>query len=361
MSDRTEAQETQGRMWGEKPYRSLDFRLRQQFGEKVYKLSLNGGMTCPNRDGTVGKGGCIFCSAGGSGEFAADRSLTVTEQIRLQKRALGGKKPARKYIAYFQAYTNTYAPAEYLEKIFTEAIEDDEVVVLSVATRPDCLPAEVLELLDRLNRRKPVWVELGLQTIHPQTARFIRRGYELSCFEEAVRGLRSRGIEVIVHTILGLPGEGRKEILETMDYLNRADIQGIKLQLLHILRGTDLGALYQRQAESEASDFSGTKDAGIVPEPSQDNGEDCPVIRVLSMDAYIGLILDCVGHLSPDITIHRLTGDGPKELLLAPLWSSRKRTVLNTIHSRMKEEEVWQGKYYRGAGNSGAGERRKRT
>lgn len=311
----------QRQMWGEKPYRSLDFRLREQFGEKVYKLSLNGGMTCPNRDGTVGTGGCIFCSEGGSGDFAADRRLSVTEQIRLQKEALRGKKPARKYIAYFQAYTNTYAAVEYLEKIFTEAMEDDEVVVLSIATRPDCLPEEVLELLDRLNRRKPVWVELGLQTIHPQTARFIRRGYELSCFESAVRALRSRNIEVIVHTILGLPGEGRKEILETMNYLNRTDIQGIKLQLLHILRGTDLGELYLRQPEE---------------------------IRVLTMDAYIDLILDCVAHLSPDITIHRLTGDGPKELLLAPLWSSRKRTVLNTIHSRMKEEAVWQGKYFTG-------------
>ncbi|MFR8172047.1 MAG: TIGR01212 family radical SAM protein [Marvinbryantia sp.] len=329
--------ETQRRMWGEKPYRSLDFRLREQFGEKVYKLSLNGGMTCPNRDGTVGTGGCIFCSAGGSGEFAADRSLSITEQIRWQKEALRKKKPARKYIAYFQAYTNTYAPAAYLEKIFTEAIGDDEVAVLSVATRPDCLPEEVLELLGRLNHKKPVWVELGLQTIHPQTARFIRRGYELSCFEEAVRGLRSRNIEVIVHTILGLPGEGRKEILETIDYLNRADIQGIKLQLLHILRGTDLGELYLRQ-------MHGARGCDEIPDAN--DAAEQPAIQVLSMDAYIDLILDCVVHLSPDITIHRLTGDGPKELLLAPLWSSKKRTVLNTIHSRMREEAIWQGKYF---------------
>lgn len=319
-------------MWGEKPYHSLDFRLREQFGEKVYKLSLNGGMTCPNRDGTVGRGGCIFCSAGGSGEFAADRNLTVTEQIRLQKEALRGKKPAKKYIAYFQAYTNTYAPAGYLEKIFTEAIEDPEVVILSVATRPDCLPEEVLELLGRLNRRKPVWVELGLQTIHPRSAHFIRRGYELSCFDAAVRELRRRGIEVIVHTILGLPGEGRKEILETVAYLNNADIQGIKLQLLHILRGTDLGRLYLEQKERDGCGQSAAEEEALE-------------IKVLSMESYISLVLDCIAHLSPDITVHRMTGDGPKDLLLAPLWSSSKRTVLNTIHSRMREENVWQGKY----------------
>ncbi|EET58151.1 radical SAM protein, TIGR01212 family [Marvinbryantia formatexigens DSM 14469] len=345
--DGAQMQKTKGRMWGDKPYRSLDFRLREQFGEKVYKLSLNGGMTCPNRDGTVGTGGCIFCSAGGSGEFAADKRLPVAEQLRIQKEALREKKSARKYIAYFQAYTNTYAPVDYLEKIFTEAIEDDEVVILSVATRPDCLPADVLELLGRLNRRKPVWVELGLQTIHPQTARFIRRGYGLSCFETAVRGLRSRGIEVIVHTILGLPGEGRREMLETIGYLNDAGIQGIKLQLLHILRGTDLGALYLQQSMRAAENPGAgmTVDEKSVPDAQG-------AIHVLSMDEYIDLVLDCVAHLSPDITIHRLTGDGPKELLLAPLWSSRKRTVLNTIHSRMKEEEIWQGKFFQQCGQT---------
>lgn len=304
-------------MWGEKPYYSLDFYLRRQFGEKVYKLTLNGGMTCPNRDGKIGHGGCIFCSAGGSGDFAADGELSVPEQIRTQKEALKNKKPVRKYIAYFQAYTNTYAPVEYLEKIFTEAIADGEVAVLSIATRPDCLGEDVLEMLERLNRIKPVWVELGLQTMHEETARFIRRGYELPCFERAVRELRRRRIEVIVHTILGLPGEGRAEMLETIRYLNGMDIQGIKLQLLHILSGTDLGTLYQAQK-----------------------------IDVLSMDGYIELIIDCLEHLSPEIVVHRLTGDGPKELLLAPLWSTRKRTVLNMIHSSLKKHHSWQGKYY---------------
>lgn len=302
-------------LWGEKPYRSLDFQLKQTFGEKVYKLSLNGGMTCPNRDGKISRGGCIFCSAGGSGDFAADRKLSVPEQIRCQKEALREKKPARKYIAYFQAYTNTYAPAEYLEKIFTEAMEDDEVVALSVGTRPDCLPEEVLDLLGRLNERKPVWVELGLQTIHEKTAEFIRRGYPLSCFDRAVEELRNRNMDVIVHTILGLPGEDRKEMLETVEYLNSCGIQGIKLQLLHYLRGTDLGRMYEEG-----------------------------VVSAMTMETYIDTVIDCLEHLSPEITVHRLTGDGPKELLIAPLWSSGKRTVLNEIHRQMKERGSWQGK-----------------
>ncbi len=303
------------KMWGEKPYHSLDFELKKRFGEKVYKLALNGGMTCPNRDGKVGTGGCIFCSAGGSGDFAADRCLSISEQIMSQKEALKDKKTARKYIAYFQAYTNTYAEVGYLEKIFTEAIQDPDVVVLSIATRPDCLPEDVCVLLERLNRIKPVWIELGLQTMHDTTAEFIRRGYPRVVFEQAIESLRKRNIEVIVHTILGLPGEGKKEVLETLEYLNHMDIQGIKLQLLHILKGTDLGSLYEEGK-----------------------------VDVLSEEEYIQLILDCVSNLSEDITIHRLTGDGPKELLLAPLWSCRKRTVLNEIHSAMKSKGIWQGK-----------------
>ena len=306
------------RLWGEKPYYSLDYRLRQQFGEKVYKLALNGGMTCPNRDGKVGTGGCIFCSAGGSGDFAADRHLSVTQQIAVQKEALKEKKNARKYIAYFQAYTNTYAPVEYLERIFTEAIQDPDVVVLSIATRPDCLPEEVLELLGNLNQKKPVWVELGLQTMHEDTAKFIRRGYDLKCFENAVRELRKRKIEVIVHTIIGLPCEDRNKILETVQYLNGCDIQGIKLQLLHILKGTDLGELFLQGK-----------------------------VSVLEEEEYVDLIIDCLEHLSQKITVHRLTGDGPGDLLLAPMWSTRKRTVLNKIHSELKSRDIWQGKQWR--------------
>lgn len=303
--------------WQDKPYHSIDYELKKRFGEKVYRLSLNGGMTCPNRDGTAGYGGCIFCSAGGSGDFAGNACESIREQIRQQKLFLKNKRPVEKYIAYFQAYTNTYAPVPYLEKIFTEAMEEPEIAALSIATRPDCLGDEVLTLLEQLNRKKPVWVELGLQTIHEKTADFIRRGYPLSCFETAVKGLRSRGLEVIVHTILGLPGEGEKEILQTMDYLNHQDIQGIKLQLLHILKHTDLAGYY------EAHPFP-----------------------VFTMDSYVALLIRCLEVLSPDITIHRLTGDGPKELLIAPLWSSRKRTVLNTLHREMHLQNTWQGKCY---------------
>lgn len=310
------------KIWGEKPYRSLDWQLKTQFGEKVYKLALNGGMSCPNRDGKVGRGGCIFCSEGGSGDFAADGHLSVKEQIATQKESLRDKKPARKYIAYFQAYTNTYAPVDYLERIFTEAIEDPEVVILSIATRPDCLPENVLDLLARLNQQKPVWVELGLQTMHEESAQIIHRGYDLACFERAVSGLRNREMDVIVHTILGLPGEGRKEVLQTIDYLNHMDIQGIKLQLLHILKGTQLGQIYLEQKEGQE------------------------FISPMTMEAYIDLVIDCVEHLSPEITIHRLTGDGPKELLLAPMWSTRKRTVLNEIHKELKKRDAWQGKRY---------------
>ena len=301
--------------WGEKPYHSLDYMLRERFGEKVYKVTLNGGMSCPNRDGKLGTRGCIFCSAGGSGDFAADSSLSITEQIDRQISILSAKRPIHKYIAYFQAFTNTYAPVEYLEKIFTEALSHPGIAALSIGTRPDCLGKDVVALLSRLNRQKPVWVELGLQTIHEKTAAYIRRGYPLSCFEDAVRRLRSEDIEVIVHTILGLPGESTQDILNTMKYLNHQDIQGIKLQLLHVLRGTDLGSDYEK-------------------------GLFCTYER----DEYISLVISCLEHLRPDMVIHRITGDGPKDLLIAPLWASRKREVLNLLHHQMKENHNYQGR-----------------
>lgn len=303
--------------WNEKPYHSLDYMLRERFGEKVYKVTLNGGMTCPNRDGKIGSRGCIFCSEGGSGDFAAPASLSVTEQIESQIAVLSEKRPIEKYIAYFQAYTNTYAPVDYLEKIFTEAISHPGIVALSIGTRPDCLGDDVIALLSRLNKIKPIWIELGLQTIHPSTAAYIRRGYLLSCFEKAVSGLRREGIEVIVHTILGLPGESREDILATMDYLNGADIQGIKLQLLHVLRGTDLAADYEKG-----------------------------LFRTYERDEYLDLLIDCLEHLRPEIVIHRMTGDGPKDLLIAPLWASRKREVLNLLHHSMKERQSYQGKQF---------------
>ena len=301
--------------WNGKPYHSLDYMLRETFGEKVYKVTLNGGMSCPNRDGKLGSRGCIFCSAGGSGDFAADAALSVTEQIDSQIELLSAKRPIHKYIAYFQAYTNTYAPVEYLHKIFTEAIRHPSVVALSIGTRPDCLGEEVLELLNELNQIKPVWVELGLQTIHEKTAAYIRRGYPLSCFEEAVRNLRKLGIQVIVHTILGLPGESVQDILETMKYLNARDIQGIKLQLLHVLKGTDL-----------AEDYLAGK------------------FQVYEREEYLQLLIECLEHLDPSIVIHRMTGDGPEKLLIAPVWASRKREVLNILHHEMKIRNSWQGK-----------------
>lgn len=301
--------------WGEKPYHSLDYELKQRFGEKVYKLTLNGGMSCPNRDGKISFGGCIFCSEGGSGEFASAACLSIPEQIQDAKKRLAGKRPVNHYIAYFQAYTNTYGPIEHLRKIFTEAIDDPEILLLSVATRPDCLPDEVIELLAELNKKKPVWVELGLQTIHESSARFIRRGYPLEVFTDAVERLNAHGIEIVTHVILGLPGETRKMMLDTVKYLNTLPIQGIKLQLLHVLEGTDLGTYY--------------KNTGF---------------HVLEEKEYIDLILECIEHLRPEITIHRITGDGPKDLLIAPLWSSAKRSVLNHIHHEMKLQNSWQGK-----------------
>ncbi len=300
--------------WDEKPYYSLNYYLKHTFHKKIYRVALDAGMTCPNRDGTVGTGGCIFCSAGGSGEFAGDRNRSITEQI--DQGIIGLTKfHAQGFIAYFQAFTNTYAPVEYLRSVFFEAANHPLVVAISIATRPDCLPDETVELLRQLNRKKPVWVELGLQTIHEKTARYIRRGYPLTCFEDGVIRLREAGIPVIVHTILGLPGESREDILATVKYLNGQDIQGVKLQLLHVLEGTDLAEDYK-------------------------NG----LFSVLTCQEYVDLVADCIANLSDRIVIHRLTGDGPQKLLLAPLWSTSKMQVLNQIHHKLKESGIWQGK-----------------
>jgi hypothetical protein len=308
-------------LWGDKRYHSLDFELKKTYGRKLYKLSINGGMTCPNRDGTLDTRGCIFCSEGGSGDFAASFNPSVKEQLEnaklLVSRKLSGKEEVS-YIAYFQAYTNTYAPVAYLEKIFMEAIQYPETAILSIATRPDCLNTEVLDLLGRLNRLKPVWVELGLQTIHADTAEFIRRGFSLTVFETAVSKLREVGITVIVHTILGLPKESKHDMLETMEYIGKLPVQGIKLQLLHVLKETDLGRLWEE---------------GTFSDP-------------LSLPEYTDLIISCLEVLPGDIVIHRITGDGPKKLLLAPLWSSDKKAVLNNIHREMKLRDTWQGKLF---------------
>ena len=284
--------------------RTVNRYLREQYGTKVYKIALNGGFTCPNRDGTKGTGGCIFCSGSGSGDFAESPGLSVTEQIEEGKRRVEAKMPKEggKYIAYFQAFTNTYAPVERLKALFTEAIRHPDVVILSIATRPDCLPPDVIALLAELSRIKPVWVELGLQTIHEKTAEYIRRGYPLRDYDEAVKRLREAGIYTITHVILGLPGETKEEMLETVSYVARSGVQGIKLQLLHVLEGTDLAEEYR------AGKF-----------------------EVLSMDEYVGLVKESLARLPEEMTVHRMTGDGSRRELIAPLWSLDKKRVLNRI------------------------------
>lgn len=301
--------------WGEKRYYSLDYYIKETFGEKLYKLSLDGGMTCPNRDGTIDSRGCIFCSAGGSGDFAGDRRLSIKEQLSQAKQLVSRKHTGSSYIAYFQAYTNTYAPVDYLEKIFMEALSEPEIRVLSIATRPDCLSPEVLALLLRLNKIKPVWVELGLQTIHKESSDFIRRGYDLDVFEKAVYDLKNTGITVITHIILCLPHENTDMMLETISYLNKLPINGIKLHLLHILKGTDLANVYE-------------SDPFYLPD----------------LEEYVELLGQIISHLREDIVIHRLTGDGPKSLLVAPLWTGNKRMVLNRIQHYLKDADIWQGK-----------------
>ena len=283
-------------------YRTLNSYLQETFGCKVYKLSLDGGMTCPNRDGTCGTGGCIFCS--GSGEFAA-RGETVTEQLAEAKQRVAHKNRGGKYIAYFQNFTNTYAPPERLRRLYAEATEPEDVVALSVGTRPDCLPPEVLEVLSE--QKKPVFVELGLQTVHEETAKWMRRGYELPVYDRAVRELQERGIHVVTHMIAGLPGETREMTVETARYIGESGAEGIKIHLLHVLRGTDLEQEYR---------------AGRVP--------------VLSMEDYIETVAQCLRVLPPEMVIHRLTGDGDKRTLLAPLWSADKKTVLNAMNRRLQ-------------------------
>lgn len=303
--------------WHGKRFYSFDSFLKNYFGEKVYKVSLDGGFTCPNRDGTIGNGGCIFCSEGGSGDFACDRSLSITDQISQGISRVSKKIEHGKYIAYFQAFTNTYGPLEKLEHLFTEAILDSRIIALAIGTRPDCLPPQVLSLLSRLNKIKPVFVELGLQTIHETTAKFIRRGYSLSCFEKAVSNLHEIGVFTVIHLILGLPGETEDMMLDSVRYLNMLPIHGVKFSMLHILKHTDLADYY------EAHPF-----------------------LVFTLDSYVELLLQCIETLRKDIVIHRLTGDGPKDLLIAPMWSLNKRKVLNEIAHQMKIKNLHQGDLY---------------
>ncbi|NLG02457.1 MAG: TIGR01212 family radical SAM protein [Clostridia bacterium] len=285
--------------------------LKERFGTKVYKVALHAGLTCPNRDGTLGTGGCIFCSADGSGDFAEQAAFSVSCQIQKAKERVKHKNPNGVYIAYFQAFTNTYGPIDYLERIFSEAMEEEDVVAISIATRPDCLSDDVLALLKRLNKRKPVWVELGLQTIHEKSAVYIRRGYETPVFDEAVKKLRAIGIEqIIVHVILGLPGEDKSMMLQTVDYVGHSGASGIKLQLLHVLKHTDLAKEYQ------AGKF-----------------------EVLTQDEYITLVTECIAILPEHMVIHRMTGDGSRKNLIAPMWSTDKKKVLNQLHQAISNAD----------------------
>lgn len=288
-------------------YTTLSSYLKERFGCKVYKIALDGGFTCPNRDGTLGTRGCIFCSAGGSGDFAENRLLSITEQIESGKKRVESKNKDGKYIAYFQAFTNTYAPVDELRAKYTEAINHPDIVAISIGTRPDCLGDDVLALLDEINRIKPVFVELGLQTIHERTAEYIRRGYPLEVYDKAVEDLHKINVNVVTHLILGLPGENDSDILQSVEYVCRVT-DGIKLQLLHILNGTDL-------AEEYKSDK----------------------VKVMTLDEYADLIVKCVKIIPESVVIHRLTGDGAKRDLIAPLWSGNKKKVINTINKALNE------------------------
>lgn len=314
--------------FGEKRYFSLNEYCKQTFGDKVYRLSLNGGMTCPNRDGSLGIGGCTFCSEGGSGDFAATYDVSVSAQIAEAKTRIQQKTACNKFIAYFQAYTNTYAPIEHLRRIYTEALQEPDVVALSIGTRCDCLGDEVLELLKELAQRdwpvsnnlsqKPIWVELGLQTIHNDTHACLNTHTTVEGFDTAVSKLQALGIPVITHVILGLPGETKEMMLETVSHIASLPIAGIKLQLLHILKGTKLAFEYESK-----------------PFP------------LFSMVEFCDFIIDCLEILPPDMVVHRLTGDGPRNLLIAPLWSTDKKRVLNTINKKLKERKTYQGRLYK--------------
>lgn len=304
-----------------KPFYSANMYYRELFHEKIYKISLNAGLSCPNRDGLIDTRGCIFCSAGGSGDFAADPALDISAQICTGVGQVRPKYSGNKFIAYYQAYTNTYAPVERLRQLYMPAVTNPDIIGISIATRPDCLDDEVIALLSGINSAKPVWVELGLQTIDENVARYIRRGYPLSVYESAVKRLTEAGISFITHVIVGLPGIDHDGHIACAEYLGRYHNQGVKLQLLHVLKGTDLAADY------EAGRFD-----------------------VMGLDEYVRTIVDMIEVLPEDIVIHRITGDGPKDILIAPKWSADKKRVLNSINKEFRERNTYQGKRYRYGG-----------
>lgn len=292
---------------------TLNAYLKNRFGRKIYKLTLDGGMTCPNRDGKVGFGGCIFCGGNGSGSFCPSVDLSITAQIEEGKKLLKNKIKEGGYIAYFQSHTNTYAAVPYLRKIFYEAVNHPDIVGISIGTRPDCLENEVLKLLEELTKIKPLWVELGLQTINENTAKLINRCYPLKVYDEAVKNLKSIGAEVVTHVILGLPGETEEQMLETVAYSSKVS-DGIKLQLLHVLKDTKLYEMYQKEP-----------------------------FKIFSMEEYTELLCRCIEIIPKNVVIHRMTGDGDKRLLVEPMWSGNKKVVLNYINKVFLEKDIVQG------------------
>jgi radical SAM protein (TIGR01212 family) len=304
-------------MWGNKRFHTSNYELKKIFGEKIYKVSLDGGFTCPNRDGTLDDRGCLFCSDKGSGEFAGDRRKSIGVQIEDQLALIENKFPEGKVIAYFQNFTNTYAPIEQLRKLYTEALSHPRVAGLAIATRPDCLPGEVLDLLEEISGEHFIWLELGLQTIHERTSELINRGYSLEKFIEASDSLKKRKIPFVTHLILGLPGESEREILESVRFVNKSGSWGIKLHLLHLIRGTQLHEYYKENP-----------------------------FLLMEKDEYISLIIDILEILNPETVVHRITGDGSRDTLIGPLWSLDKRSILNGVDKGLKERDTYQGKFY---------------
>ena len=288
-------------------YKTLNTHYHEKFGSKVYKLAIDGGFTCPNRDGTVGRGGCIFCSAYGGGEFAEHTCSSVSQQLERAKLRVSAKNKGGKYIAYFQSFSNTYGPVSYLRRLYEAAIAPEDIVGLAIGTRPDCIPEETVELLREINKVKPVSVELGLQTTNPASARYIRRGYENEVYFAAVRRLKEAGIEVVTHIILGLPGETEMDAAKTTADAVAAGTDGVKFHLLHVLRGTDLEKDYLAGA-----------------------------FRCLELEEYAQWLKTCLDQVPPDVTVHRITGDGAKRDLVAPLWSGDKKRVLNYLNAYLK-------------------------
>lgn len=303
--------------WGDKKYYSLNYFLREKFGEKVFKISLDAGFSCPNRDGTISSGGCVFCSERGSGDFAGSSEFSISNQFEQIKDVMNNKWKKGKYIAYFQAYTNTYAPVSVLREKYEEAINQKDVVGLAIATRPDCIDKNIVKLISECNKKVYTWVELGLQTSNDFTAKIINRGYDISVFEKAVKILRSYNIDVVVHTIFGLPGETQDDMLNTVKYLSMQDIQGVKFHLLHLMKYTPLVNLYERGK-----------------------------FKFLEKDEYIDIVCKALCLLPPNVVVHRLTGDSPRKLLIGPMWSLKKWEILNGIDKNMEKNNWYQGLYF---------------